>query len=210
MSPLPRELVDRWQNRSENSAGEGTVYWHILLSEDAGLRSMVEEAHDRLSKFSGLHLTPLRWLHITTLIVGSTDHIDEGDMSKMLAEAKSLLSERAPIRVTFRRIFYHPEAIVLGIHPPEALAPIQEAALTATRTVTGHDNRFSGCAQPWAPHVTLCYSTNRQPAEPIISVLGKELASREISISSLSLVIQRGPERLWDWHPVGTIYLGSP
>jgi 2'-5' RNA ligase len=171
---------------------------------------MVEDAQDRLSKFSGLHLTPLRWLHITTLIAGSTDDIDDSDMSEMLTEARSLLSGMTPIRVTFRRIFYHPEAIVLGIHPQEALAPIQETALAATRAVTGHDGKALACAQPWMPHVTLCYSTGRQPAEPIIAALGKELPACDVSIQSLSLVVQRGPERLWDWHHIGTARLGKP
>jgi 2'-5' RNA ligase len=210
MSPLPQELVDRWQNRRESAPGDGTVYWHVLLSEDAKLRSVVEDAHGRLCKFPGLHLTPLRWLHITTLIAGSADDIAESDMSEMLAKARVLLSDRAPIQVTFRRVFYHPEAIVLGIHPHEALAPIREAALAATRAVTGQDGNVSGSAQPWMPHVTLCYSTGRQPAEPIIAALGKELPACDVTIHALSLVVQRGPERLWDWNHIGTARLGTP
>lgn len=209
MSPLPQELVDRWQNRGENGTGEGTVYWHILLGDNQGLRNMVQKAHDRLSKFSGLHLTPLRWLHITTLIAGRVEEIDESDMSQMLAAARSSLSTRVPIQITFRSVFYHPEAIVLGVHPQEALAPIQEAALAATGAVTSRNGMVSGCIQPWMPHVTLCYSTGRQPAEPIIAALGGELPACEVSIQSLSLVVQRGPERLWDWHHVGTARLGG-
>jgi 2'-5' RNA ligase len=210
MSPLPQELVDRWQNRSDSDPGEGTVYWHILLGDNLGLRTIVEQAHARLSKFSGLHLTPLRWLHITTLIAGSTDEIDDSDMSQMLAAAGSTLTDKAPIQVTFRTVFYHPEAIVLSVHPREALAPIQDAARAATCAVTGRDGNVSGCIQPWMPHVTLCYSTGRQPAEPIIAALGKELPACAVSIRSLSLVVQRGPERLWDWHHVGTARLDSP
>jgi 2'-5' RNA ligase len=209
MSPLPRELVDRWQHRSENGPGEGAVYWHILLGDNAELRSMAEKAHARLSKFSGLHQTPLRWLHITALIAGSTDEIEDSGMSGMLAEARTLLSDTAPIKVTFSRVLYHPEAIVLGVYPQGALAPIHEAALAATRAVTGRDGKVSDCKQPWKPHVTLCYSTGRQPAAPIIAALGKELPACEVSVQSLSLVVQRGPERLWDWHRIGTAHLGA-
>jgi 2'-5' RNA ligase len=209
MSPLPQELVDRWQRRSENSPGEGTVYWHILLGDNAGLRNIVEQAQDRLSKFPHLHLTPLRWLHITTLIAGSTDDINDTDMAEMLAAARSRLSTTAPIRVIFQRIFYHPEAIVLGLHPQEALAPVREAALAATHTATGRENAVSGCIPPWMPHVTLCYSTGRQSARPIIAALGTEMPACAVSIRSLSLVVQRGPERLWDWHHIGTAQLGA-
>lgn len=209
MSPLPQELVDRWQHRRENGPEEGTVYWHILLGDNAELRSMAEKAYARLAKFPGLHQTPLRWLHITALIAGSTDQIEDSGMSGMLAGARALLSDTAPIEVTFSRILYHPEAIVLDVYPQGALIPIREAALAATRAITGQDGKASDCKQPWNPHVTLCYSTGRQPAEPIIAALGKELPTCEISVQSLSLVVQRGPERLWDWHHIGAARLGG-
>lgn len=209
MSPLPQELVDRWQHRSENSPDEGTVYWHILLGDNAGLRSLAEKARVRLAEFPDLHYTPLRWLHITTLIAGSADEIGDSGMSGMLTEARALLSDTAPIKVSFSRVLYHPEAIVLDVYPQGALAPIHDAALAATRAVTGRDGKDSGCIQPWKPHVTLCYSTGRQPAEPIIAALGKELPTCEVSVQSLSLVVQRGPERLWDWHHIGTVQLGA-
>jgi 2'-5' RNA ligase len=209
MSPLPQQLVDRWENRSENGPGEGTIYWHILLGDNAELRSTAQKAHARLAKFSDLHQTPLRWLHITTLIAGPTDEITYSEMSGMLAEARTILLDTAPIRVSFNRVLYHPEAIVLGVYPQGALAPIHEAALAATRTITGRDGKISDCKQPWKPHVTLCYSTGRQSAEPIIAALGRELPACEVSVQSLSLVVQRGPERLWDWHHIGTARLGG-
>ena len=210
MSPLPEELVDRWQHRSENGPEEGTVYWHILLGDNTELRSMTEHARVRLAKFSHLHQTPFRWLHITTLVAGPTDEIGDSGMSGMLAEATALLSGTAPIKITLGRVLYHPEAIVLDVYPHEALAPIHQAALAATRSVTGQDGNVSGPVQPWHPHVTLCYSAGRQPAEPIIASLGKELPACEVSVRSLSLVVQRGPERLWDWQHIGSARLGGP
>lgn len=209
MSPLPQELVDRWQHRTENGPGEGTLYWHILLGDSVELRSIAENARMRLAKFSDLHQTPLRWLHITTLIAGSTAEITDGDMSGMLAKASGLLLDTAPITVTFNRVLYHPEAIVLGVHPQEALTPIRQAALAATHAVTGRDNVLPDSIEEWKPHVTLCYSTGQQPAEPIIAALGKELPPCEVCVQSLSLVVQRGPERLWDWHHIGSARLAG-
>ena len=72
-------------------------------------------------------------------------------MSGMLAEARALLSGTAPIKVTFSRVLYHPEAIVLDVYPHGALAPIHQAALAATRAVTGRDDKVSGSTQPWKP-----------------------------------------------------------
>lgn len=210
MSPLPQELVDRWRHRTENAPGEGTVYWHILLGDSTELRSMTEQARARLAKFSHLHQTPLRWLHITTLVAGPADEIGDNGMSGMLAEARALLSGVAPVKITLSRVVYHPEAIVLDVYPHGSLAPIHQAALAATRAIIGQDGNISGSAQPWHPHVTLCYSTGRQPAEPIIASLGKELPACEVSVRSLSLVVQRGPERHWDWQHIGSARLGGP
>lgn len=209
MSPLPQELVDRWQYRRENSPGQGTVYWHILLGDNTELRSIAEKARARLAKFPDLHQTPLRWLHVTTLIAGSAEEIGDSGLSRMLTEARTLLSDTAPIDISLSRVLYHPEAIVLDVHPQEALGPIRQAAHAATRAVMGRDARVSDSIELWKPHVTLCYSTGRQPAGPVIAALGKELPTCEVSVRSLSLVVQRGPERLWNWHHIGSAHLGG-
>jgi hypothetical protein len=54
------------------------------------------------------------------------------------------------------------------------------------------------------------YSTSRQPAKPIIDALGTQLPGCDIDISALSLVIQHGPERAWDWSTVSTIRPATP
>jgi 2'-5' RNA ligase len=207
MSPLPEYFINRWETRPEPGVGQGMVYWHVLLGDQPQARSVVSDAQQRLAQFSGLHMMPLRWLHITTLIAGSSTEISCDQLKEMLAIVSRSISGMSPITVTLERIFYHPEAIVLEVQPARALEPILEAAQTATRAVTGQD----GVAiRSWTPHVTICYSTSRQSAEPIISTLGKELPSSNVTIDALTLVIQRGPERRWDWHPVGTALLAAP
>jgi hypothetical protein len=62
----------------------------------------------------------------------------------------------------------------------------------------------------WRPHVTIGYSTSGQPAKPIIDALGTHLPGCDIDIDALSRVIQRGPERAWDWSIVSTIRLAAP
>jgi len=60
------------------------------------------------------------------------------------------------------------------------------------------------------PHITTCYSTSRQSAKPIIEALGTRLPGCDIDIRALSLVIQHGPERAWDWSIASTIRLAAP
>lgn len=127
----------------------------------------------------------------------------------MIEIAAGLLSDTPPIAVVLGEILYHPEAIMLAVKPARALTPVYDAVQTATQTVTGRHDTASNSSR-WTPHVTVCYSTSVQPAQPMIAALGPRMASREIHVSAVSLVVQHGPERLWDWQTVGTVRLPAP
>ncbi|WP_021596228.1 2'-5' RNA ligase family protein [Actinomadura welshii] len=201
MSPLPTQMINRWQNREEPGPDQGTIYWHILLSDHLEARNAAQTARKRLTDFSGLHMPPPEWLHITTLVAGPTDEITAEQQQDMLAAASELLAEVPPVDVTLGRIFYHPEAIASEVQPAGPLRQIRKAVQTATLKVTGREGRTEGPA--WTPHMTLAYSETEQPAEPLITALGRELPTSEFTINAVTLVVQQGPERLWDWHPVG-------
>ncbi len=206
MSPLPTQMINRWQNRKEPGPGQGTIYWHILLGDQPEARNAAQIARKRLADFSGLHMPPLEWLHITTLVVGHTDEITAGQQQDMLAAASELLADLPPVDVTLGRVLYHPEAIATEAQPTGPLKQIRNAVQTATLKVTGREGHTEGPTQ-WLPHMTLAYSETNQPAEPLITALGRELPPTEFQINAVTLVAQQGPERLWDWHPVGRLPL---
>lgn len=207
MSPLPTHMRDRWRSRAEAAPGQGTIYWHILLRDYPEVRAVAREVRHRLSSFSGLHVTPEEWLHVTTVVAGSTDQISSDQTMAMIVEATRALSSVKPIPVTLGRILYHPEAIMLEVDPERALYPILEGVQEATQATIHKEGNINGSFPSWTPHITVAYSTAEQPAAPIIASVGKELPVRELVVNSVSLVIQWGPERLWDWEPVGTIQL---
>ena len=60
--------------------------------------------------------------------------------------------------------------------------------------MTGNPGR-AGNKLPWTPHITIVYSTARQPAKPIIATLGHSLPGRNVQISEISLINQRGTGR---------------
>lgn len=208
MSPMPVEFTDRWQDRPEPAPDEGLVYWHMLVGQHTEVVALARQAQQRLAPFAGLHMTPLEWLHMTALIAGPAGEISDDDARRMAAVAARQLAGTGPITVRFGKILYHPEAIMLAAVPPDALAPVRDAARAATREVTGTEGQAAH-AEPWTPHVTVCYSTSRQPAGPVIAALGRHLPAAEVEISEVSLVIQHGPELGWDWRPVTTIGLGA-
>ena len=207
MNALPDEMIDRWQHRVDQAPGEGRVYWHMLVGHHPQVVDLARSAQQRLARFSGLHMTPLKWLHMTAHIAGPADEITSQQMDQMVETASRLLARTPPITVTLGKILYHPQAIMLAAEGADALIPVRDAVRSATHEVSGNHGR-PGNQSPWTPHITICYSTSSQPAEPIISALGHELPSCELQINAISLVIQHGPERQWDWHPMATTRIG--
>jgi 2'-5' RNA ligase len=208
MSGLPAEMIDRWQYRAEPAPGEGLIYWHMLVGTDPDVIALVQEARRKLARFSGLHFTPYMWLHMTASIAGPASEIAGVQIRQMASAATQLLADIPPPTVTVGKVLYHPEAIMLAARPAEALLPVLEAVREATRAVTGSPGR-AGNKLPWTPHITIAYSTARQPAEAIIAALGRSLPERKVQISTVSVVNQTGPERGWDWRSEATIQFGT-
>ena len=207
--PIPDETRDRWSNRAEPDYGEGAIYWHILFRDNPAVRAAARKAQARLASFRDLHMTPEEWLHATALVAGTTEDISSEDLDLMLSEAQQRLHSIQPIGVTISRVVYHPEAIMLGFTPEGALDPIHRAVQQATLAVTGRPGSVTGPTARWTPHITISYSTGKQPMAPIAVALGREIPGCDITVRAVSLVIQWGPEPLWNWQPVGTASLGT-
>ncbi len=206
--PIPDETRDRWSSRAEPDSGTGAIYWHMLFRDDPAARATARAAQARLASFRDLHMTPGEWLHATALVAGTTDGISSEDLELMLSGAQQHLHGIQPIDVTISRVLYHPEAIMLGFTPEGALDPIHRAVRQATLAVTGRTGSVTGPAARWTPHMTISYSTGIQPMAPIAVALGREVPRCDITVRAVSLVIQWGPERLWNWQPVGTAQPG--
>jgi len=204
---LPDQMIDRWAKRADPRPGERTLYWHVLMRDYPAVSDLAQQARERLAPFTGLHLTPLEWLHMTALVAGPAEQFTGQQIQHMTASAAEHLAGIPPITVGLGKILYHPEAIMLAVTPAQALAPIRAAALSATSEVKDSPDEPDG---QWTPHVTLCYSTSEQPAQPIINALGMQLPERQIQVSAVSLVVQNGPERDWRWSTAITIRLGTP
>jgi hypothetical protein len=67
---LPDQMSDRWQNRPEPAPDEAVVSWHMLMRDYPEVVDLVRQAQQRLAGLDGLHMTPLHWLHMTTLLAG--------------------------------------------------------------------------------------------------------------------------------------------
>ena len=191
MGTPPVMFRDRWRRRTDLLPSQSVIYWHILIGSQPAVTDLAQMARHRVASFSGFHMTPLKWLHITVLTGGPADHVPAGGLQQMVHTASELLSDLEPISVT-----------MLDVDHEDGLVPIRDAVRIAASTTTGYGGIYDS---PLKPHITLCYSTACQPAEPVMAALGPALPAREIRIDKVSLVIQHGPERLWDWRIAGTV-----
>jgi 2'-5' RNA ligase len=203
VSPLPREMADRWQSRPEPGPGQAQLYWHILMKDQPEVQALVSIARQRLAGFPGLHFTPPQWLHSTVLRVGLADDIAAASIDEMIERTRQHLHAVRPVGVSLGRVLYHPEAIALGVRHDGALDAVFDAVREAAQRTIGSPEDAG-----WIPHVTVAYSTAVQPGGPIIAALGRELPECKITVSSVSLIAQQGAERLWEWRPVADIQLG--
>jgi 2'-5' RNA ligase len=205
---MPSQMADRWASRREPRPGQGQLYWHVLFRNYPQVQRLASIAQERLARFPGLHFTPRQWLHMTTLDAGFAENFTETEIDDMVEYARQLLAEIPPMTVTLGKILYHPEAIVLAIRPGAALDPVFEAVRAATNLAAAKGEVVE--SQEWVPHVTVAYSTSVQPAGPIIAALGRELSSCQVTLSRIDLVVQEGPERLWNWRSIAEVPFRGP
>jgi 2'-5' RNA ligase len=195
-------MADHWWQRPGRSPGRELYHWHILFHDQPKVRELAAMGQERLSGLSGLDMVPMRWLHLTTYIVGFTDEVPDEGVETMVGEARRLLAGVAPIPVGLGRVLYHPQAVVLAVEPLGALDPVLDAVRLATRSAgcDGHTD-----TDPWLPHVSIAYSNSSGPAAPIIAALGRWLPKVEVAIRSVSLVAQTQVGRTWQWRQVAEV-----
>lgn len=207
MTPLPVRFADRWGDPRARPSYEDAVCWHVLLGDCAAIRAAAAEAQHRLARFSGWHMTPLERLHVTVMRAGTVGSITRDDMERMAAAAQAELARIPPVTVTLSRVLYHAEAIALRVSPSGALVPLREAARAGAREVPAAGRGADDREDTTIAHLTLAYSAGEQAAAPVIAELGRTIPACEITIREMSLVIQEGPEQLWDWRVAGTARL---
>jgi 2'-5' RNA ligase len=208
LSPLPTQMRDRWASRAEPAAGQGTVYWHVLMRQHPEAQAAAASAQAALRGLPGLHMTPEAWLHMTLFVAGSTEDIGSPDqLTEMTTNVQAAVRDIEPIEVVVGRVLYHPEAIVLAVEPVEPLRLLRDVVLDATATTVRDPDTLR--SSTWTPHMTVAYSTAGQAAAPIIGALGKSVPDQRFVLDAFSLVVQWGPERSWDWDPIAVVRLGE-
>lgn len=207
MSPLPERMSDHWWWRPGVRPGRRLLVWHILLDDQPEAQALVAACQSRLTDVGGLDLVPAPWLHMTTQIVGFADEIPEGEVASMFSAVGTRLGRLAPISVDLGKVWFHSEAVMLGVRPGRALDPVRQAARAAVaETVTMHQLADE---PEWTPHVSVAYSNSSGPAAPVLRALAEPPPERQLTVRSLRLVSQERTGRLYRWIPLTKAFLGT-
>jgi 2'-5' RNA ligase superfamily len=207
---IPQRLTDRWRHRKEPDGGNGLVYWHVLVDQAPEIRNAVLATQRVLRGFPGMHCPPARWLHMTVMTVCPVRQLSRVRAAALLAAAQARLSRLAPVAIEAEQILFHPEAVALRVRPARALAPVADAVSEATAETIEGWNPHEHLPDRWIPHVTIAYCTVDQAAAPIVAAAGQRVPVCRATVSRVSLIEQRGPERSWDWNLAGTAAIGRP
>jgi 2'-5' RNA ligase len=205
VSPLPDQMTNRWRVRPDPAPGEAQLYWHILMRDQPQVCALAATARERLADFSGLHFTPERWLHLTIRKIGPASDHAPAAINAMITQVGQQLAEISPVALTLGRVLYHPEAITLGVDPPDALDQVALVIQNATTCALAWPREAT--TGSWLPHITVAYGTQEQPAAPIISALGRDLPRCSITVDTIHLITQHGSERSWNWQTAATTQL---
>jgi 2'-5' RNA ligase len=166
----------------------------------------VRQCQDKLAGLAGLDLVPTRWLHMTTQIVGFADEISDAETTAMVAGTSAMLAELEPVEVELGKVWFHSEAVMLGIRPARALDPVREA-IRASVAASVRVHQLADEPQ-WTPHISIAYSNSDGPAAPVIAALGDQRESRPLRVGQVHLVEQVRGDRSYHWEQRVVVRLG--
>ncbi|MBO2452570.1 2'-5' RNA ligase family protein [Actinomadura barringtoniae] len=200
-------MTDHWWWRPGVRPGRRLLVWHILLDDLPEVRDLVRQCQDKLADFDGLDLIPEPWLHMTTQIVGFPDQIPDAEVDSMVEGVRQRFVDLAPVEVEIGKLWFHSEAVMLGIRPAKGLDPVRTAIRTAVaETVRAHQLADEPA---WTPHVSIAYSSGDGPAAPVIQALDVPVVPRPLRITAVDLVEQVRDGHLYRWDRRARAYLGQ-
>jgi 2'-5' RNA ligase len=203
------DLRDHWWWRPGWQVGTRFYTWHITFDGQTELHRLVDTYQAELARHPGLDLIPRRWLHLTMQGVGHTADITTDQINNLLSAAQARLTALDPVTVQFHHPVIRPEAIVLPALPPAEVDRIRVAVRASIADALGPDS-VPDPADGFQPHVTLAYSSSSQSANTIESAIDSISSEPvEVSISSASLIELHRDDRMYEWHTIAEVPIGS-
>ncbi|MQY04098.1 2'-5' RNA ligase family protein [Actinomadura macrotermitis] len=192
---------------ARGAPGRRLLVWHVLPSGQPDVVRLVRDCQDRLAGLGGLDKVPAEWLHMTTQIVGFADEIPAEQVQAMTDAVVERMAKLEPIEVELGKLWFHSEAVMLGVRPARALDPIRKGIREAiAQTVAAHQPADE---PDWTPHISVAYSNGTGPAAPIVRALNPPPPPSSLRVARVHLVAQQREGHLYRWEVLSEAPLGG-
>lgn len=203
-------MRDHWWWRPGWRVGRSFYTWHFTFDDQPAMRRLWQHHRPTLTAITTLDPVDFTGLHLTTQGVGFTDEVITQDVAAIIDRTKHHCAAIAPFTVTIGPAHIEPETVKMLAQPPDEIIKVRRALRHAIADVWGHD-RVPESMDGFRPHVTLAYSNNAGPAEPIERALSASSPAQEkITLSTVSLINLNRDHQRYEWTTMATVGLGRP
>lgn len=209
MIEIVQDMQDHWWWRPGWRVGRSFYTWHVTFDDQPAAHQLAADYAPVFGDLPILDPIPVRWLHLTMQGIGFTDEVDRTDIDAIVAAARDRCAAVAPFRITLGPARVDPEALMLPVQPREPLIALRAAIRTAIADVWGPDS-VPEDPHDFDPHVSLAYSNNTGPAEPITQRLAAQpLPSAEITVHRAALIDLNRDHHAYEWTDIATAELSA-
>ncbi|MFJ7147298.1 2'-5' RNA ligase family protein [Streptomyces sp. NPDC100445] len=200
-------MRNHWWWRPGWSVGRRFYTWHLTFEGQEDVHRLAAQYRDALAPL-GDALTPIpdQWLHLTMQGIGFVGEVQEQDVHAIVDAAKLRLASVPAFDVQIGPHVPDPEAILMHVHPDGPVHAVRSAIRSAIGDVL---DEVPENTDGFTPHVSVAYSANDGPTEPITRALsGLDLTPAYARISSAELIVIHRDNQMYEWDSLATVPLG--
>ncbi|WP_234021958.1 MULTISPECIES: 2'-5' RNA ligase family protein [unclassified Streptomyces] len=207
MTTRPENMRNHWWWRPGWSVGRRFYTWHMTFEGQEDVRRLAAEYRNALAPLGdALTLIPDQWLHLTMQGIGFVGEVSEQDVHAVVDAARPRLAALPVFDAQLGPAVVDPEAVLLPVQPSDAVVAVRDAIREAIGDVLG---TVPEKADGFRPHVSVAYSAEDGPAEPVIKALsGIRVVPAQARISSAELIVIHRDNQMYEWKPFATVPLG--
>ncbi len=185
--------------------------WHVTFRDQPEVVRLAIDYAPDLRDRPPLQPIPTQWLHLTMQGIGFTDEVDKRDLDRIIRAAQRRCALLRSVTVTLGPAALDPEGVYLPVLPVAPLDAIRHTIRLAIADAVG-DDQVPESAEGWRPHVSLAYSGDNGPAEPIAAALAAHepsSASVTVTLAAVSLVRLNRDQHMYMWEDVAAAHLAA-
>jgi 2'-5' RNA ligase len=199
-------LTNHWYWRPGWHTGRRFYTWHLTF---AGQQDLYDLSATVQHAIEAPYLTPVPdpWLHLTMQGLGFADEVDPNELNAIVRAAHTECASVPPFDITLGPVDPDSQGIGLLIQPWQPVIDVRDAIRRAIGTVW---TDVPESPNDFRPHVTLAYSADDAPTQPLIDQLTplRSIPPAPAHIDTVELIRLGRDEHLYKWDIVATVPLG--